>query len=1051
MKTLLSILVLLAVVSSSFGQFRVAPTNATYIAYRGDGRGTGSVTDPYDGSTANKLDTILSNAPAGETIYFYPSLDYVSQPYALSGAGTGVRRYNHKDSQRYIGLGDYGSVRITLSTNTPIGAVAGVGMAFFGETPYGVTNVLWKNIWFNGNYTNYYRNGKLSNAFSAIVIYGDYNTVEDCKVTGMWGTYGTGGKEGFPLFLYTGHPTLYTSPLPYTGGNVVRRTTLINDVAGLSNGVQHAWSYINGINAFGRQTVSTNSSQFPTNWSPGIVEQCLVVDNGRAMVSGVGGDIVRGNTVVGAPLFYQDTWRQGKYVIEDNYNIAPSNACIVFKITTNGPISASVGGPFTIRGNTLRRLTNGAAGASTSDSIIYFESTPSFRAAEANGATNWIGFTDVEIIGNRFTGDASGNAARTPGIGGQFNNLRVVGNDFENVSFALWQVDQTTNTFFSGNTVRNSRFAVFANSRGAMRGSGLAINVNTFENISLVPVLYSGVDNVSIHNNIFHDFGVSSGDGNQIAVWAGTNMATYTGSSADNSYPFTNLTVSGNTFDWNRTNGWFSVIASNVAGLQIYGNSDRSLFGMRHGTASSVGVVTEGAIYITNAVGLAGVYTNGVLLTPAAGGSESTAPGTNLVMAGTTLSLSNSIINDSTKSRSNSTYLGGALTAGQWASWSSNGTLHFTAPHGSVLTLGSNGVILTNGTALAGGGGSQTPWAQNIDAASYNLNSLGTIRWAANNGGFLAYLTNDGDSGIYSPNSNANGGFWLSSDGYSNIVLQGGVVDLRRVQRMTMLNGTQYTTNGNLLATDGSGNVYSAGTISNITIQLAGMSSNQIVVTGEDGQFTNLVLNADQFVTNVGTASGSPSLAIKSGVTLTNAFIDAAIITNVAVVTNGGRLNVTNGGIANFSHGSLIVPGSFTFTNGTGRIRYASDTAFYFAPTGTDRLALSGSQGSAVYFNNTVNGQAGLYWNTTTLDANSQSIGGSGNNAMRISSFETNNHRGLLFNATNSAANGGTNWVMFTTQTTNAVAGATTTNLVIYFTGADGSARRGTIQVNIAP
>ena len=204
--------------------------------------------------------------------------------------------------------------------------------------------------------------------------------------------------------------------------------------------------------------------------------------------------------------------------------------------------------------------------------------------------------------------------------------------------------------------------------------------------------------------------------------------------------------------------------------------------------------------------------------------------------------------------------------------------------------------LYTNGVQVTGGsGGSQTPWTSDIDAAEYRLLSLDYIRFTADTPKYLWWLTNDADSGAYLPSTGANSGFWLSSDGYSNIVLQGGVVDLRRVQSMTLLNGTQYTTNGNLLATDGSGNVYSAGTISNITIQLAGMSSNQVVVTGQDGQFTNLVLNADQFVTNVGTASGSPSLVIKSGAALTNTFTALANITNLAASTNALIVDVAPG------------------------------------------------------------------------------------------------------------------------------------------------------------
>ena len=260
--------------------------------------------------------------------------------------------------------------------------------------------------------------------------------------------------------------------------------------------------------------------------------------------------------------------------------------------------------------------------------------------------------------------------------------------------------------------------------------------------------------------------------------------------------------------------------------------------------------------------------------------------------------------------------------------------------------------------------------------------------------------------------------------------------------------GTMYPTNvgaaGNIAVWGGNSNAISFTNAITADILLSA-PTNRLLITGSDSYVRGAAPHPDHFDWNTN------GFAIKSGALVTNPVIDAAIITNAAVVTNGGRLNVTNGGIANFSHGTLIVPGSFTFSNTTTRLRAATDTAIYIAPAGTDRMALGGAAAnSAVFFNNNVSGINGLYWNTTGLDANTLTIGGSGNNAMRVSSFETNNHRGLLFNATNSAANGGTNWVMFTTQTTNASAGGQTTNLVLYFTGPDGIVRRGTISVSTA-
>lgn len=121
---------------------------------------------------------------------------------------------------------------------------------------------------------------------------------------------------------------------------------------------------------------------------------------------------------------------------------------------------------------------------------------------------------------------------------------------------------------------------------------------------------------------------------------------------------------------------------------------------------------------------------------------------------------------------------------------------------------------------------SQTPWTNTIDAADNDLSSVNDIRFTATSARFLMWLTNDADTGIYLPDTAAGSGMWLSSDGYSNIVLRGGFMDLRRVQRITLNNGTQYSTNGNALLHDANGNVYSG------TAGGAYTGGSNIIITG---------------------------------------------------------------------------------------------------------------------------------------------------------------------------------------------------------------------------
>lgn len=87
------------------------PTNLFTIGYRSDGiAGRGTVTDPFDGSTSNKLDTLLNNAPINADIYILPSTNVY-----LTGGSYG---WHIKSGQRLRGGGlGATTLRLIASTN----------------------------------------------------------------------------------------------------------------------------------------------------------------------------------------------------------------------------------------------------------------------------------------------------------------------------------------------------------------------------------------------------------------------------------------------------------------------------------------------------------------------------------------------------------------------------------------------------------------------------------------------------------------------------------------------------------------------------------------------------------------------------------------------------------------------------------------------------------------------------------------------------------------------------------------------------------------------
>src|SRR5437016_6364429 len=71
-----------------------------WIAYRTDGvKGTGTQNDPYDGSTATKLDTILNNFLANTRIHFGPGT------YQINGYQDGATSGWLKSGMKVVGSG----------------------------------------------------------------------------------------------------------------------------------------------------------------------------------------------------------------------------------------------------------------------------------------------------------------------------------------------------------------------------------------------------------------------------------------------------------------------------------------------------------------------------------------------------------------------------------------------------------------------------------------------------------------------------------------------------------------------------------------------------------------------------------------------------------------------------------------------------------------------------------------------------------------------------------------------------------------------------------
>ena len=798
MKTLLSLLVLLATFLPSEAalfdsEFRAGGSNIYFISPRRDNRtGTGTITDPFNGNTAAKLDNLIyTNAAEGRTYRLLPGV-YYTRGMTEQGVDS-MTNFTRFPPNNYSIIGSGWDTHVILLATNRTGS--NLQLAFFNSAATTVannspsTNFTVKDIWLDANWRT--NTLAISNLIKANGIFydGENATFENIKLTGLWAVQSL-NQESFGLSATTrtnngmggGHRILNNVVTDWTTNMLWDAISCINvGYSGAPNSVGPIpASLVHGNSVYPGFNQASNSFHGAIGINVGAYTD---VANNSLLHCTLFNDTppfhdvsIRGNSLFGylpVRLVTSDSTNYNGYLTTSN--IVFSGNSITYLLDRSQPdYGGYVGAIF---GAASVHQTN--IGWVISDNTFNVQGLVTNTYALVMGSQ-----TNVVVRNNWFSEKFINNVADVStngnGVYGTFHNNRkftgepITNRVHDNPGYrAILDGDLQ---FIYRTGASNSYILTSDNQgRGTWVPNSAASNIHT--NMTNMGELYLQV---------------------------GTTGVTYSGAIR---FATNETSLEYRLLDFDGLLSFETFVGGNFYSrpLRIGTNAVIYMTGS-NGTASAVGQVWTA--YGTDG---RGTWSNA----PASVGSESTAPGTNLVMVGTTLSLSNSIINDSTKSRSNSTYLGGTLTAGQWASWSSNGTLHFTAPHGSVLTLGSNGVILTNGTALASGGGGGSVATDTIWDAAGDL-AVGT---GADTAARLAIGANQ-----------------------------------------------------SILTSTGAGAAWS-NTIGGVTIQLSGMSSNQLVVTGEDGQFTNLVLNADQFVTNVGTASGSPSLAIKSGGVFSNFFL----------------------------------------------------------------------------------------------------------------------------------------------------------------------------------
>jgi hypothetical protein len=238
--------------------------NNVWIAVRTDGLpGSGTVADPYDGSTEAKLDPILRGLANGTVVHFGPGT-FLSKAFQDGSSSVG---FSVKPGCRYIGAGrDLTTFRITsvIATNTHLAAV------FFIGSNADVSGASVENMTIDANGTALVAANSADMCTYGVSLPGSRNTIRNVRLIGMYGHEAT-GREAFGL----GTPPSATNPTPR--GNLIEGCLVDSFATGNDHGQMIC---INGGTARDNLVVgqTTNSSAYQAYGKKAILENCRSIN-----------------------------------------------------------------------------------------------------------------------------------------------------------------------------------------------------------------------------------------------------------------------------------------------------------------------------------------------------------------------------------------------------------------------------------------------------------------------------------------------------------------------------------------------------------------------------------------------------------------------------------------------------------------------------------------------------------------------------------------------------------------------------------------------------
>ena len=342
------------------------PTNLYVIAYRTDGiKGKGTMTDPFDGSTSNKLDTLFANAPTNAFIFLMPSTNvYVASGYPV---------FSLKYGQHVIG----GGMEATTIKFAP--AVADLG--FRGVVKDGSIENLSINC--NGN-------------GGAVAVSSDGNF--HIKNVHAFNSGSPSGGEKFILAI--------DSDTDHFGDSI--EGCIVDQYAGGANGAT-AISLQGGPGRIGYGGKIINNTVVFTNANTASFDFCY-------QVSGVKDALISGNHAYGGTRgFYWDTYALTNITISGNVFSSGGYSNYATSIMLNGGPSKNIrifDNVFVIgpSGTAIQTTTSGTQYGLViqNNEVRYFDPTNTFGTG-----FNLSGLSGVKINGNIIRVGVTNNVSTT--------------------------------------------------------------------------------------------------------------------------------------------------------------------------------------------------------------------------------------------------------------------------------------------------------------------------------------------------------------------------------------------------------------------------------------------------------------------------------------------------------------------------------------------------------------------------------------------------------------------------------------------------------------